>query len=155
MSHVGAQLERLARARRRITSVEAEQAHDGRSLWWSSSSDKASLSLGGRLAADQGAVVVTALERLAERAPQPEDGTYEPFEALAADALVDVCSARLARDADADRATVVVHVDAHTLAVDGPAELENGMPLTAETARPHAMGEPRSWPTAATGDRSG
>ena len=41
---------------------------------------------------------------------------FDPLESRAADALVELAILRLATDADADRATVVVHFDAELLA---------------------------------------
>jgi hypothetical protein len=61
--------------------------------------------------ADQGAVVVKALERVAAQAPPLPSRVYEDFESRAADALVELAGISVGRDSDADRATVVVHVD--------------------------------------------
>ena len=53
-----------------------------------------------------------------------------------ADALVALASQWIAEDADADRATVVVHVDAETLGADhGGCEIEGGGVAGAESAR--------------------
>jgi len=82
-----------------------------------------------------------------------------------ADALVQLCSGRLATDPDHDRATVVVHVDAHTLLAEGSqleaahnAEAEGGHVLARDTGQrllcdarvqvsiDEATGAPRSAP---------
>jgi hypothetical protein len=78
------------------------------------------------LAADQGALVIQALDRLAHRLPQivsDEDGDRDPeltdpegcLEARRADALVALASASIADDHDPDRATVVVHAELGSL----------------------------------------
>jgi hypothetical protein len=82
----------------------------------------------GRMPAAEGAVIERALERAAREAPADRDAT---FDARLADALVEICSARLAADADADRATVVVHVDERVQS----GNLPNGARVAFETAR--------------------
>lgn len=73
--------------------------------------------LSGQLPADAGASLAVALTRPAEQAgPDSETGRYDPFDSRCADALVELAGARLADDADPDRATVVVHVPAEWLA---------------------------------------
>ena len=96
---------------------------------------------------DEFDTVVRALSRIAEGAPRdPETGLFEPFAARCADALVELASARLAGDGDADRATTVVHVDLGVLAGgDGLAELEAGAALAAETARRLACDSHIQW----------
>ena len=106
-------------------------ADDGRRLW-----------LEGSWPSDQGAVIAKALDRMAGRMPDIVDADAEPpsfgesLEMRRADALYALASHRIAEDADADRATVVVHVDAETLASDhGGCEIEGGGVAGAETAR--------------------
>jgi hypothetical protein len=66
--------------------------------------------------------------------PGEEDPVFA--DARRADALVALCSNRLAEDADADRATVVVHARLEDLVSDdGGAEIEGGTAIHAETAR--------------------
>ncbi|MGH2681858.1 MAG: DUF222 domain-containing protein, partial [Actinomycetota bacterium] len=78
-----------------------------------------------------------ALERLADQLPMmpEEDGDFD-VDARRADALVALCSARIAQDADPDRATVVVHAQLEDL-VSGRrgAEIEGGPVIHPETAR--------------------
>ena len=132
----GAQLEAAARTRRVVSSKETEEAHRRRFVRWRWDEPQTSLRLSGRLSAEHGAVITKARGRIAERAPRLDDGTYEPFESRVADALVEVCGAVIAKDADPDRATIVVHVDADALGDrDGSAQVENGGTLSAETAR--------------------
>ncbi|HWC38677.1 MAG TPA: hypothetical protein VG476_09125, partial [Acidimicrobiales bacterium] len=63
-------------------------------------------------------------------------GIYDDFESRCADALTELASTRLAEEADADRASVVIHTDASVLGgAEGSAEIENGPSISAETAR--------------------
>jgi len=104
---------------------------DGRRLW-----------LEGSWPSEQGAVIAKSLDRMAGRLPDIVDDEDESpsletsLGMRRADALVALTSHRIAEDADADRATVVVHVDAETLGSDhGGAEIEGGGVVGAETAR--------------------
>ena len=131
-----AQLEAAARRARALSARQESDNHRRRSLRWRWNHDESWLALSGRLPADQGAVVVTALERLASQAPPLPSGLYEDFESRAADALVELAGVRLGADSDADRATVVVHVDHDVLhGGEGGAELEDGIGLNPESAR--------------------
>jgi hypothetical protein len=105
-----AQLEAWARRAREMKAGEAAENHRRRSLRWRWNFDESWLAIRGRLPADQGAVVVTALERVAAQAPPLPSGVYEDFESRAADALVELAGISVGRDSDSDRATVV-HVD--------------------------------------------
>jgi len=115
---------------------DVNDAHDRRRLrWWS---DEHVLHLKGQLPVDQGTLITNVLTRMAsDSPPDPELKVYESFEARAADALVELASLHVGDDADADRATVVVHVDVGVLGGDdeGVAELEHGPRIAAETAR--------------------
>ena len=130
------QLRAFKRAARRVTTEEANADHERRSLklWWDR--DERFLNLKGKLPAEQGAKVERALQRLVERMPKLADGTYELFERRGADALVELASTQIADDADPDRATIVVHVEAEALlGEDGAAALEGGCELAPETVR--------------------
>ncbi|MEX2420606.1 MAG: DUF222 domain-containing protein [Actinomycetota bacterium] len=94
----------------------AEAEHDRFVSWWYLDEGRR-FGMEAELPAAQGAVVARALERLAETIPVmpgEEDAHFAP--ARRADALVALCSARIAADADPDRATVVVHAQAQGLA---------------------------------------
>ncbi len=94
--------------------------------------------LSGRLPGADGTVVTTVLERLAAQVPPDADiGRPGAFENRMADALVEMSSTRLAAEADADRACVVVHVDAAVLAGTAPggAQVIGGPAIAAEAAR--------------------
>jgi hypothetical protein len=89
---------------------EAQEAHTARRLQWWYFSDNSRFGLSAELPAAQGAVVARCLERLAGSLPQlpGEEGEWGA-DARRADALVALCSARIAQDPDPDRATVVIH----------------------------------------------
>ncbi len=130
-----AQLEAWVRRAREVKAQETAANHRRRSLSWRWNVDESWLAIRGRLPADQGAVVVKALERVAAQAPPLPSGVYEDFESRAADALVELAGISVGRDTDADRATVVVHVDHDALVGDGAAELEGGVALDPAVAR--------------------
>ena len=89
------------------------------------------------LPAASGPVVINALEREAERIaalPGEEDDTYAS--ARRADALVALCSARIAADPEPDRATVVVHARLDGLEHDtGGCEIEDGPVIHPQSVR--------------------
>lgn len=158
------QLERLLRAYRGV--VAAERAAQGRPERWLTvdHADDGSLLLRGRLPAEEGALVMAALQAAQEAADVPagtrdgstggvEDGPRDvpagtprvsPGEARA-EALVTMADSFLAGGGPGrpartggDRCQVVVHADAGTLAGEKPGgrcELEDGSPLAIETAR--------------------
>jgi hypothetical protein len=151
-----AQLERLVRAHRGVLAAEraAKGARAERWLTWDHDDDGSFL-LRGRLPAEEGAVLVAALEaargRMADDA-SAEAPAEEPHGASAeapgtsagearADGLMLVADAFLggagAARTGGDRYQVVVHVDTSTLREgdDGTCELDTGVPLAAETAR--------------------
>jgi hypothetical protein len=106
-----------------------------RSLYWSFDDDGRRFSLHADLPAAQGGVVVRALDRVASELPVLP-GEELRADARLADALVATCSARLSVDADADRATIVVHATVDSLAsADGACAMEGGGMIPAETAR--------------------
>ena len=130
------QLRAWRRAARRVTTEEADKDHCRRSLVWWWDRDQRFLNLKGKLPAEQGAAVDKALTRLSEGRPQLPDGTYDKAERRGADALVELAATRIATDADPDRATIVVHVEAAALVGDeGAAALEGGCELAPETVR--------------------
>lgn len=89
--------------------------------------------LEARMPSAQGAIVAKALERVADQIPSMPvrtDGVV--IEARRADALLALCSQRIAADADADRATVVVHASLEALSGGRNAETEHGAVLPPE-----------------------
>jgi hypothetical protein len=151
------QLERALRAYRQVTSTEARESHELEYLdyYWE---EDGSLVLRARLAAEEGTILVRALdvfrERVCERrreeasARASQDASaatvdppvnFEPPRPPNVEAVLELAERALAApDAPSEeRAHLVVHVDAATLAVDAPgrSELEHGPVLSAETAR--------------------
>lgn len=152
-----AQLERIVQATRRVIAVEegAERVHRERSVTWSYDDDGA-LVLRGRLPAEQGALLVAALEAARDRlgppvaaaadVPAGTSEAREPVCARNADALLALAETALGEQPaarSADRYQVVVHVDAAVLTAAetagehaaGRCELAAGVPLPAEAAR--------------------
>jgi hypothetical protein len=82
----------------------------------------------GDVPAADGAIVVRTLERISRRVPAmpgEEDASFA--DARRADALVALCSERIASDPDRDRATIVIHADAAG-AVNGETEDDGVVP---------------------------
>jgi len=119
-------------------SAEREEVVDNersrRLEWWWFGKERR-FGLSAELPAAQGAIIRKALERMTEQVPaMPGEEDY--VEARRADALVALCSARLAADPDPDRATVVVHARLEGLeAGSGGCELEDGASIAPDTAR--------------------
>ncbi len=119
---------------------EAQEAEEARSLSWWYFEENSRFGLSAELPAAEGAVVAHALERLADQLPvmPGEDGEWS-VEARRADALVAVCSARIAKDADPDRATVVIHARVEELGGElHSCEIEGGPAIHPEMARRRA-----------------
>ena len=103
------------------TQEDAAEVERSRRLQWWYFDEGRRFGLEGELPAAQGALVAKALERAAELI-RPMPGEVDVYgDARSADALVAICSARLAADPDPDRATVVIHANAEARAA---AELE-------------------------------
>lgn len=146
-SATAAQLDRIVAAYRGVARCEQGigATHTERFLDWSIDED-GSYVLRGRLPAEQGAVLVKAIETAREDLDQgvpagtPQD-SREPLGARNLDALVEIADGSLAGAGAAstggDRFQVVVHVEAAALEGDPAArcELESGALLSAEAAR--------------------
>lgn len=105
-------IRRVADVRVRERAGDAAQAERERHLGWRYTDDGRRFLLDAELPSAQGAVVAHTLERMTPRIPvMPDEGSGLRVGARRADALVALCSATLANDADQDRATVVVHAD--------------------------------------------
>jgi hypothetical protein len=119
----------------RIALDDVRQAERARFLNWWSLDDGNRHGLEGELPAAQGAIVATALQRLADTLPVMPGEEDQCFaETRRADALVALCSNRLATDADPDRATVVIHTRLSDVTALS-AEMEGGGRIHPETAR--------------------
>jgi hypothetical protein len=89
--------------------------------------------LEARMPSAQGAIVAKALERVVDQIPaMPTYADGVVIEARRADALLALCSQRIAADADADRATVVIHASLEALSGRRNAETEHGAVMPPE-----------------------
>lgn len=150
------QLQRALRAYRRLAADQARDAHELEFVSYHFTED-GSLILRARLAAEDGTLLVKALEAARERiverrreeraavasasVPESTDRVIphdpRPF---GVEVLIEVAQASLATSGEApraDRAKLVVHVDADALTCDGRgrSELEDGPVISPETAR--------------------
>jgi hypothetical protein len=116
---------------------DVQDADESRFLSWWYFDEGKRFGLEAELPAAQGAVVAGALERLANTLPVMPDEEDSHFAgARRADALVAMCSTRIAADADTDRSTVVVHARLDVLLANtGGCEVEGGPVIHPETAR--------------------
>ena len=149
------QLERALRVYRRITTDEARATHELEYVDYHFEED-GSLYLRARLAAEDGTVLVKALDAARERvferrrqeraAAEREADAHDtsmhvdaPQRPVRVEALAEVAQASLAAtdEPGLERARLVVHVDAGALGSDGDgrAELEDGPVIAPETAR--------------------
>jgi hypothetical protein len=115
---------------------DVRDAERSRFLSWWYLDDGRRFGLEAELPASQGAVVAKALGRLADEVPvMPGEEDACHADARRADALVALCSGRIARDPHPDRATVVVHAQLEGLVSgqDG-GEIEGGL-IHPETTR--------------------
>jgi hypothetical protein len=118
-------LQREARRRQRVAEREVRDAREARSLHWWRDRQARVVRFQGALADQDWTVVQTALDRIADQAPpDPDGGLRLPTERRHADALLQMASQALGADTDADRATVVIHMDAAGVR---NAEFENGL----------------------------
>lgn len=132
-----AQLERTVRAYRRVTAEEAEDQHALAYAGYTWEPD-GSLVVRARLAPEDGALFVRALEaardRLQEREWAAEGGSAEPRRPTSAEAFAALAELSLdagaAGRSGAERYQVVVHVDAG----EGASVLEDGPAVAPETA---------------------
>jgi hypothetical protein len=138
-----AQLERAVRGYRRVTTEEARELQEEArlSVFWE---PDGSLQIHGRLAPEDGALLLRALEAMRDDRFRQGCGSAEPRparQASHAEALVAVAEAALAHPDEGrpagERYQVVVHVDQGVLSDDGAGgcELEEGSALAPETAR--------------------
>ena len=130
-------IRRVGDLRSKERSEQADDEERSRWLRWRYADDGRRFHLDGDLPSAQGAVVAHALERLGEQIPVTPDEESAHFAgARRADALVALCSARLAGDEDQDRASVVVHADLDVLYdVDANAVLEDGPVIGGSTVQ--------------------
>jgi hypothetical protein len=127
-------IRRAGDLRTRDRAGETEQTERSRWLEWRYADDGRRFLLDGELPVAQGAVVAKTIERLADQIPvMPGEESDRLVGARRADALVALCSARLANDEDQDRATVVVHADLDVLTDEDANALLDGGPVIGGT----------------------
>jgi hypothetical protein len=116
---------------------DVREAERSREVSWWYYDEGRRFGLTADLPAARGPVIVNALEREAEKIaalPGEEDESYAS--ARRADALVALCSARIAADPEPDRATVVVHARLDGLLNDtGGCEVEGGPVIHPQAVR--------------------
>lgn len=115
-----AQIEVLAKQRRRMQTREHEEARRRTHLRFRRDGAGLGTRVSGYLANDDAAIVEAAIDRRAEAAgPDPETGMWAPHERRAAGALRDLCAEDLGRAAtggsEPDAAMVVIHAPAALL----------------------------------------
>jgi hypothetical protein len=134
---MAAQLELSARRSRPVSRADANEDHRRRYLRMRWDRDDRFLRIAGRLADAEAAVLERVITALAQAAPpDPVSGVYDDFESRCADALVELASTRLAPEAEADKAMVVIHTEPAVLGgADGWAEIDDGPQNSSETAR--------------------
>ena len=124
-------LERAARHHRERDEAEAAKAKEGQKLCFRADRDRPVTHIRGSVPNDVSAVIQKAVEREADAiGPNPETGVLDPYAARRAQALYKICSQALGADADADRATVIVHE-----APDGSLSLDDGTGLPDSVAQ--------------------
>jgi hypothetical protein len=153
-----AQLERIVRAARRCSAIEADAVHQLCHVSWSWNPDDGTLELSAKLPPEDGAMLIEALEAarsaLAEQrrrdgsAEPPKDspagGSAEPLRPSNAECLAAVAELAHSRPpsgfngvSGGERYQLMVHVDAETLATDQPGtcHLARGPGIAVETVR--------------------
>jgi hypothetical protein len=115
--------------------TDVRETERSREITWWYFDEGRRFGLEADLPAASGPVVIKALEREAERiAALPGEETY--VSARRADALVALCSARIAKDPEPDRATVVVHAQLDGLRQDtAGCEIEGGPVIHPQSVR--------------------
>ena len=104
-------LERSARKRKRVSVREEAEVYKKRHLSWAWRDQGARLAIWGSLTAEQGASVIAAIDRIAEKTSFDGEGSLLGLGQKRADALAQVAEAKIAEDHDAARATVLINVD--------------------------------------------
>ncbi len=119
--HSAAQIGFMARQRRPVPDVEANEAHAARSLSWRRDHRRGGFVYRGFLPFDQAEAVNVALDQVADGwGPDLTSGAWSPAEVRRADALHELATRRLGSASAPDRATVVVHADASVIDGETP-----------------------------------
>jgi hypothetical protein len=120
--HTVPQLETLCRAARRVNRGNDLDARQQRAIrWWVD--DRGTFHLSGRLHGVEGLTVTELLSSMATDMPaDPATGTYDPFDARCADALVQLCSGPDGQP----EATIIIHAPLDAFDLDDA----TGVPVT-------------------------
>ena len=120
-----AMCERAARRRREVNRSDEEKAAASKRLSFSWAEMGTRLDVWASLPADEGATLVSAIERIADSLPlRDAEGNLSSRPVRQADALVMLAQTAIAENQDPDRATVSIHVPLETL-LDGRGVGEN------------------------------
>jgi hypothetical protein len=123
-------IRRAGDLRARQRAGEEPRLERDRWLQWRYADEGRRFLLDAELPAVHGAVVARALQRIGEDVPAlPDEESPMLVGRRHADALVALCSARLAGDQDQDRATIVIHADVDALTDADAAALMEGGPV--------------------------
>ena len=121
-------LRSAGRRLREVTADEEAGIRSRRSLAWRWLDGGTTLSLSGRLPAEDGARVIAAIDRRAKQLPVTDVyGMGIPLAARRATALTEIASTAIAADPDPDRATVVVTAGLDELVAGGGAIAGGGI----------------------------
>lgn len=111
-----AEIEDMARERRKRTRRHAQDAHHERRFGWTKDHDLDGYRYSGFLPAVEGEIVNATIELNANQfIKDAETGLMAPFGHRCADAVVDMCRRQLTDEPGPDPSLVVVHVDADVL----------------------------------------
>ena len=121
---------------------EAQDVERARFVRWWWFDDGRRLGLEGEFPAAQGTAITKAIKRIANQLPElPPDepsseleSSEERMNQRCADALFALASQSISRDADADRATVVVHTTLGAIREERSSEIEGGPVINARVA---------------------
>jgi len=131
-----AQIEEMARDRRRRSRQDAQRTGNERHLRWRKDHDLDGYRYSGFLPAVEGELVNACLERRATQVGKdPVTEVWAPLDQRAADAFVDMARQELTLDPGPDPTVVVVHVDAETLDGDDGNGSVNGVQVASDTVR--------------------
>ena len=132
-----AEIEDMARERRRRTRRDAQNSHLERRFGWRRDHELDGYRYSGFLPAAEGELVNAVLERAASSIPKDStSGLWDPFHHRCADAFVDLCRQQHTVDPGPDPALVVVHVDDDVLRglVEGNGNI-GGLQVPLDTVR--------------------
>jgi len=133
-----AELDRLVRRNRGVTSGDERSAWERRRLVRQWNLDESELNFHGRLPGAEGRIFDQSIdERVAAMPPNPETGMFDPLQTRSADALVELAGTSGDPSTTNPQAAVTVFIDAETLIADigGISELDNTAPLSNRTVQ--------------------